>query len=206
METARSIFYAFLSELFFFLVAWSVKDDKKKVLIILSAGTILSGIIGFSPIILKGSSPTQVELEPTIASTASRYTQTASLITFPTSTRQQNPSTTQSITKTPDTADKISPEMFVRNYFDAINSRNYEASWSMLSSQFQANYTYNEYTSFWDTVDKVEILLITIKSQNASQVLIYVESHYYYKADYTTTAHTTYKLVKNGNSWLFDPN
>jgi hypothetical protein len=102
----------------------------------------------------------------------------------------------------------LSPEQLITDYFNAINNRQYELAWSMLSDKFQANYTYSEYTSWWKTLENVEVISITIKSQNNSEVYIYVEAYYYYKSGDKTTGHTTYKLVKNetGNSWLFDPN
>ena len=99
---------------------------------------------------------------------------------------------------------ELSPEAFITNYFDTVNSRNYEASYSMLSDGIHAALTYNDYTSFWDTVDKVEILSITIKSQSSSEVIVYVETHYFYKSGTITTGHTTYRLIKDGASWILD--
>lgn len=107
-------------------------------------------------------------------------------------------------TPTNSALNEISPETFITNYFDTVNSRNYEASYSMLSDGIHGARTYNEYTSFWDTVDKVEILSITIKSQSTSEVIVYVETHYYYKNGAITTGHTTYRLIKNGASWILD--
>lgn len=99
-----------------------------------------------------------------------------------------------------------SPEQFIRSYFNTLKNRNYESAWSMLSAKFQSNHTYSEYSSWWETIDKVEILSMNVKSQNDSEAYVYVEAHYYYKSGDVTTGHTTYKLIKNGSSWLFDPN
>lgn len=106
----------------------------------------------------------------------------------------------------PVTEHSSSPEQFVRDYLGTLNNRQYDLAYSMMSDNFQASQSYDEYVSYWDTVEKVEILLVSIKSQKTSQVLVYVEARYYYKADYVANGHTTYKLIKNGNSWLFDPN
>lgn len=113
-----------------------------------------------------------------------------------------------SLDANPSLSQPVSPEQFIRDYFSTINNHQYELAWSMLSKKFQANHTYSEYTSWWNTVEKVKVVLIDIKSQNNSEVYIYVEAYYYYKSGDKTTGHTTYKLVKNetGDSWLFDPN
>ena len=106
------------------------------------------------------------------------------------------------------------PAQFIRDYFSLLNDRRYEEAWSKLSSKYKENTVnnggggYNEYVSFWNTVDKVEIILVEIRSQNNSEVYIYTEIKYYYKAGYTTVGHTNYKLIKDtsNKSWLVDPN
>lgn len=114
-------------------------------------------------------------------------------------------------TETPSTY--AEPIEFVRNYFSLLNNRQYQEAWAKLSNKYKENLDksgggYNEYVSFWNTVDKVELSLIEIKSQSNSEVYVYTEILYYYKEGYTTTGHTTYKLVKDSSktSWLFDPN
>lgn len=106
------------------------------------------------------------------------------------------------------TANSETPEQFIRTYFTNINNRNYEKSWSMLSKRFQSRHTYDEYTTWWNTVKKVEIIFIEVRSETNSEVFIYVEARYHYKSGVITTGHTTYKLIKNdsGESWLFDRN
>jgi hypothetical protein len=109
-------------------------------------------------------------------------------------------------TSTPSHSSQLDPEQFIRDYFRLLKNQEYDTTWSMLSSKFQSNHTFGEYKSFWNTVNSVEILLVDVKSESDSQVFVYVEAHYYYKSGVVTTAHTTYKLVKSGSSWLFDPN
>jgi hypothetical protein len=106
------------------------------------------------------------------------------------------------------------PKQFVRDYLDLLINRRYQEAWSELSPRFKDNYAtngsggYEKYVTFWDTVDKVEITLIEIRSQSDYEVYVYTEISYYYKGGYKTTGHTTYKLVKDSSksSWLFDPN
>lgn len=114
--------------------------------------------------------------------------------------------TLASSTSTPTSSalSELSPEAFVTNYFETVNSKNYEVSYSMLSDGIHKSLSFNDYTSFWDTVEKVEILSITIESQSTSEVVVYVEAHYYYKSGAITTGHTKYRLIKDGVSWILD--
>ena len=113
------------------------------------------------------------------------------------------------ITETP--SNYADPKVFIQNYFALLNQRKYEDAWSKLSDQFKANSGsggYEDYVAFWKTVDEIEIIKMEITSQSNTQVLVYVEINYRYTTGYTTTGHTTYKLVKDSSnaSWLFDPN
>ncbi|NOT06488.1 MAG: hypothetical protein HOP27_17995 [Anaerolineales bacterium] len=111
-------------------------------------------------------------------------------------------------------SDYADPVLFVQDYFALLNQRNYQEAWAKLSDKFIDNFAergaggYNEYIAFWDTVEQVEIASIEIVAQTDSETQIYVAIIYSYKAGYSTTGHTTYKVVKDssGVSWLFDPN
>ena len=100
------------------------------------------------------------------------------------------------------------PIQFMRDYFSLINERKYQEAWSKLSDKFKKNATYNEYTAYWNTVEKVEITSIEIRAQNNSEAIIYAEIIYHHKEGEPTTGHTLYKLVKDSAkySWLIDPN
>jgi hypothetical protein len=120
--------------------------------------------------------------------------------------------TVSQITETP--SNYADPKMFVQDYFVLLNQQRYQEAWSKLSNQFKENFAnkgaggYEEYVSFWKSVDEVKINAMEIESQSNTQALIHAEINYQYKAGYTATGHTTYKLVKNSSnaSWLFDPN
>jgi hypothetical protein len=202
---AEQFFFGALIEFISLFLSLVFKENKKVSVVIFGIGTLVAGVIAFSPL-HSTDSPTTRDKSGSTTYFTGIITHTPSIIEIDTPDRQQSTPTTQHVSVTSTITNIISPEAFVSNYFVLINNRDYEASWSMLSSKFQTNHPFNEYTSFWGTVDKIEILSITIKNEDASQVLIYVEARYIYKTNYTTVAHTTYKLIKNGNSWLFAPN
>ena len=56
-------------------------------------------------------------------------------------------------------------EDFLRSYYSAVQARDYQTSWSMLTPDFQANTAggYNAYTAFWDTVDGVEVRKVDVQ-------------------------------------------
>jgi len=132
---------------------------------------------------------------------------------FPTPTRTP---TAVPPTSTPVvTSDQLEdPVEFFKSYISLLNNRQYEEAWDKLSPKFQAAMLrnggggYDEYVAYWDSVEHLDIALIEIRSLSNSEVLLYTEIKYQYKAGYTATGHTTYKLVRDSsnNSWLFAPN
>lgn len=137
-------------------------------------------------------------------------TNTPMIVTVVVTAKPHSPTATIKPTKTEANTSSAngpkSPEQFIRDYFRLLFARKYEITYAMLSSDFQSNHTFASYTSFWDSVERVNILLIDVRSETSSYAYVYVEANYYYKNGATTTAHTTYKLIRNGDSWLFDPN
>ena len=105
-----------------------------------------------------------------------------------------------------------SVEQFIRTYFQEINSRNYENTWSLLSDAFKAsrnspqNGGYQGYVDFWNTVDRVEILEIKILEQSSQSAEVFVVANYHYKNGVTTTGEQNFYFIYDftRNTWLFD--
>jgi hypothetical protein len=105
-----------------------------------------------------------------------------------------------------------SVELFIRTYFQAINSRNYETTWSLLSDAFKArtnspqNGGYQGYVDFWNTVDRVEILETKILEQSSQSAEVFVVANYHYKNGVTTTGEQNFYFIYDftRNTWLFD--
>lgn len=57
IEFWQNIFYTLVAEIFVILTAWLVKEDKRRQLLVLAFGSIIAGVIGFSPLIFRGLSP-----------------------------------------------------------------------------------------------------------------------------------------------------
>ena len=105
-----------------------------------------------------------------------------------------------------------SVEQFIHTYFQAINSRNYETTWSLLSDAFKAsrngpqNGGYQGYVYFWNTLDRVEIVEIKILEQSSQSAEVFVVANYHYQNGATTTGEQTFHLIYDltRNTWLFD--
>jgi hypothetical protein len=105
-----------------------------------------------------------------------------------------------------------SVEQFIRTYFQEINSRNYENTWSLLSDAFKAstngpeNGGYQGYVDFWNTVDRVEISEIKILEQSGQSAEALVVANYHYKNGVTTTGRQNFHFIYDftRNTWLFD--
>jgi hypothetical protein len=103
-------------------------------------------------------------------------------------------------------------EQFIRTYFEAINSRNYETTWSLLSDAFKATTNgpqmggYQGYVDFWNTVDRVEILEIRVLDQSSQSAEVFVVANYHYTNGVTTTGEQSFYLIYDftRDTWLFD--
>ncbi len=80
---------------------------------------------------------------------------------------------------------QISPEQIIRVYYNAINQRNYDQAWSILSDDFKNKYNstgYGPYVNWWDTVEEMEILQLEIREkQGPSSAVIFSKLRYHYK-------------------------
>ena len=105
-----------------------------------------------------------------------------------------------------------SVDQFIHTYFQEINSRNYENTWSLLSEAFKAsrnspqNGGYQGYVDFWNTVDRVEILEIKILEQSSQSAKVFVVANYHYNNGVTTTGEQNFYFIYDfaRNTWLFD--
>jgi serine/threonine-protein kinase len=105
-----------------------------------------------------------------------------------------------------------SVEQFIRTYYQAINSRNYENTWSLLSETFRAsvngpqNGGYQGYVDFWNSVDRVEVTEIKILEQSSQSAKASVVANYHYKNGATTTSQGNLDFIydPSRNTWLFD--
>lgn len=147
------------------------------------------------------SLPLEAAVAPTVETQQSAFTATP----IPTSTPLVP---TNTIVPTPFN----SVEQFIRMYFQEINSRNYETTWSLLSEAFKAsrnspqNGGYQGYVDFWNTMDRVEILEINILEQSSQSAEVFVVANYHYKNGVTTTGKQNFYFIYDftGNTWLFD--
>ena len=136
-------------------------------------------------------------------------TQTAILSHTPTSRTGATATPTSTPTNTASVTPAIpqDPREFIYFYFDNINNRNYDLTWSLLSNQYKAKTNpdgIEQYKKFWDSytvkVTSVSYELVTDTAVKVSLKTVF------YKANASTNENLTYYLTSDNpqGSWLFD--
>ena len=130
------------------------------------------------------------------------------LTAFPSPTLQ--PSATATLTPTA-TLTSQGPQEFIAGYFDAINSRNYALTWSLLADRYKDNVNgpeqggYQGYVDFWNTIKKVTVMDVTYTYQdNLCIVDTTLQLVPYNGQSNTSTYRYTLTYDHTRNTWLFD--
>jgi LasA protease len=103
------------------------------------------------------------------------------------------------------------PEDFIRGYFNAINSRNYTLTWSLLSERFQTSLSgsgqvgYQVYTDFWDSVSQATVSEVLSTCQG-ERCAVNVTMRLDYRNGQFDTSIYPYTLTYDParSTWLFD--
>ncbi len=106
------------------------------------------------------------------------------------------------------------PEQLIRDYFQAINNREYEKSWQMLSPNFKdirhccdsdGNYEFQPYVDWWNSFEQVEIVNTSVEYQSPEEATVTTRLRYQ-KLEDASVANgvSTFKLIWENNSWFID--
>jgi hypothetical protein len=108
----------------------------------------------------------------------------------------------------------ITPDNFIRNYYNAINQRQYQFAFSLLSTSFKENYhccekngsyKYDEYVNWWNSVKEVEIQKVEIQKLNSSRATVYTVLRFYYRDDRIVDDQHLFQLISDEKvGWLID--
>jgi hypothetical protein len=128
---------------------------------------------------LKGSTSFNLEMElkdPGMAQQSvpsSTTSSSTSSSTTETTTPTQSTQVKSSDTSSTSSATKPNPEQFIRDYYSNLNSRNYDAAWKGLSSDFQGiSGSFSDYSEWWDSVDEIELGSARLVSQDGNQAIV----------------------------------
>lgn len=114
---------------------------------------------------------------------------------------------------TPISTQYLTPQQFIEEYYGAINNRDYNRAWSMLSDSFKqkyhccasnGDYQFSPYATWWDSIEEIEILRIERKSLNPGSATVTVTLRYHFVDGRTVDDEHTLRLVADGASWLID--
>lgn len=108
----------------------------------------------------------------------------------------------------------VTPDNFIRNYYNAINQRRYQLTFSLLSTSFKDNYhccekngsyKYDEYVIWWNSVDKVEIQKVKVQELNSNSATVDAILRFHYKDSRIVDDQHLFQLVSDGNAgWLIN--
>ncbi len=105
----------------------------------------------------------------------------------------------------------LKPDDFIHWYFNAVwQDRDYEYLWSLSTPSFQANASpggYKEFTTWWGSVNRIDILSVTVINQSSTTASVTIEVTFYLN-DGRILSHKkySYNLIYSSEkqSWMFD--
>ena len=150
--------------------------------------------------------PTGTQPVPTSTATALILATVTPYVLLPTSTNA-GPLPTAIPLYSPQVADQ-----FIHYYYNLINQRNYQVTWSLLTDSFKfannsaAQGGYLGYADFWDTVKRVDIFGVTVTSQGGGYAVVNVSMQYTYKNGSIIPSLQAFNLVYDysRNTWMFN--
>jgi hypothetical protein len=102
----------------------------------------------------------------------------------------------------------LSPLQALRDYYAALNARQYERAWTYLTRNYtaQAGVSFPQYVEFWDTVDQVNIASMAPIEQRADFATVSLELNLLFRNGQSSSFRQYVKLVYDAGSqsWLLD--
>jgi hypothetical protein len=121
-----------------------------------------------------------------------------------------SPTPTPSFTRTP-AGTAQTPDQFIYFYFNQINARNYELTWSLLTERFKANMNsnpvlaYQGYVDFWNSVSQATVVGVQYQCQDPlCFVDVTLQLAYTNGKRDTSTYPYTLSFDTYRDTWMFD--
>ena len=102
-------------------------------------------------------------------------------------------------------------DQFIRYYYQNINARSYNLTWSLLTDAFKYNVNgparggYQGYVDFWNTVSRVDISSVVITGQSSGTATVTVAMTYHYFNGNVVSVNQPFNLLFDAgrNTWMF---
>jgi len=107
----------------------------------------------------------------------------------------------------------VEPDQFIRDYYAAINRREYDQTWLMLTTHFKnqfhrnrdESYKFSRYKSWWNSITRVDISWAKVRAENADSAKVRAKLRYAKKSGAVVYQKHTFDLVMdNQGRWLID--
>lgn len=153
--------------------------------------------------------PTQIAAAPTIGVT---FATAPTQIPLPGAVLPPPPLQSTPVNSSPIGAIFSDPAEAVRSYYQWIDANRYDLTWPLLSEKFKQtfnccapNYNYTEYTTWWDSVDRIEAVEVSTVQQDNARAIVFMELHYWMKAGGQSVDRAYMHLIRDPVAgWLFD--
>jgi serine/threonine protein kinase, bacterial len=100
---------------------------------------------------------------------------------------------------------RAAPDQFIRDYYAAINNRQYQQTWLMLSAQFKNEVpSLNSYQDWWNSIERVEVIQTDTHTQKANTAEIAARLRYFKKNGEVVDSNDLFQLVVEGNNWVIN--
>lgn len=117
--------------------------------------------------------------------------------------------------QTPEVPVTQAPAQFIRDYYAALNKREYDRAWSMLSTKFKddnhccdadGNYQKEMYENFWNSIERVDVDSLETVDENTDTPTVIIVLFYNKKDGSVTDSSKSFELVKDeaNNTWLIN--
>ena len=125
------------------------------------------------------------------------------------------PTPTPIWTPTPISVVEVSPEQVIRDYYSAINNRQYEETWALLSDHFKdifncckpdGSYDFDAYVQWWDSVAQVYVGAVSVMEQDGNTATVIADIQYVLKNGQTiddTKPRIQLIWDATNHAWLF---
>lgn len=106
------------------------------------------------------------------------------------------------------TVAKSSRTQAIRDYYESINQREYARTWNQLTSEFrqQQSGSYQDYLTWWNSVQNVEISKVTVLESNEETALVDTHLTYLMKNGRVSPENLKIWLIwdRQSQAWLID--
>ena len=98
------------------------------------------------------------------------------------------------------------PEVFLREYYQAVNKKEYGAGWNLLTENYKkcSGDTFAQYAGFWDTIKSVMVTSSVPKRLSGGNPVIRADLRYVKVDGHVVENPQLFELIKVNDQWMIN--